>query len=158
MLLPRRLVKHFNQRPWKLLLGLELYECIIFDSPILELLLKQVLKSAQSNRELEGVLYETFLGPQCDLVNAMQEQNKIYSDQAAIGGKGHGLGPPHVYSFAALLSAQGKLGDTVGAQTASEIQQATASVQGQTWQENAQWIKFCRVTKTYKAEVVRITL
>ena len=43
MLLPRRLVKHFDQRPRELLLGLELDERIIFDSPILELLLKEAL-------------------------------------------------------------------------------------------------------------------
>ena len=63
MLLPRRLVKHFNQRPWKLLLGLELYECIIFDSPILELLLKQVL-----------VALGPEFGPQSALIPQIVEQ------------------------------------------------------------------------------------
>ena len=122
------------------------------------LMLKQILRSAQTNRELEGVVFDTYLGQAGDLTAKMLEQGKNYNDQVALAGRGHKLDPPHVYVFAGLLEALKGLGESVGQATAKQITELHSRMTALPWQEVAETVQFCRLSKTYKADTMRITL
>ena len=85
---------------------------------VLYLLLRSGLNQAQATRELQSVVFQTFLVPtSSEPVQAAQAAGKAYSEQAK-GKKAeeHGLGPPHTFKFLDFLEealeqpAEGKSG------------------------------------------------
>ena len=74
-------------------------------SQLLQLLAKQALRGAQESRDLHSAVIDTWVGdggsPES---NNMGEQNANYQEQVRKDGKGHKLGPPHVYTFGGLMA------------------------------------------------------
>ena len=69
------------------------------------LLAKMALNAAQKIREHHGVLFETYMGPaSCEVSKVMEAKGKEYSS-ATKGQRGHGLGPPHIHVWAAMVQA-----------------------------------------------------
>ena len=74
------------------------------------LIIKQVLRSAQSNRDLEGVPYDTLLGEATlDEVTCASEQTHAYAEHTQ-NNKNHGLGPPYIWTFGGVLTSVRKRG------------------------------------------------
>eukprot|EP00971_Amphidinium_carterae_P017769 350227-Amphidinium_carterae.1 len=93
------------------------------DKTLLKLLCKSQLNSMQSIRELQGVLFDCVQGEASQPEFAlMSEQSHAYQLQVSKAGKGHNLGPPHRYTFAGLLAALCKRGQSVGALNAQSLQ------------------------------------
>ena len=78
------------------------------------LTLKAQLRSEQSHREIEGVVFMTFLGPSADpVVTGVTEQSAAYASQTK-GKKGNDMGPPYAYIFLWLLGAITKTHGKIG--------------------------------------------
>ena len=70
---------------------------------LLTLMLKTQLRGEQRLREVEGALFDTYVGPaDCQMLNHITQQTQAYNSKAQ-GNKNHGLGPPHVYAFLGFL-------------------------------------------------------
>ena len=66
-------------------------------------MLKTQLRGEQRLREVEGAMFDTFVGPaDCQMLNHIIQQTQAYNSKTQ-GNKNHGLGPPHVYAFLGFL-------------------------------------------------------
>ena len=123
---------------------------------------KAVLQSMLKHRDTESVLFDTLLGEtDSPVVTAAKSQNMSY--QKASEKKGHGLGPPMIWTCGGMLTAlleQTEKDATKGALHLETIQLKkiigefeTLSMEGR-----AELCRFCRVTRCYRSEMTRITL
>ena len=124
---------------------------------------RQLLKLSDAVCSLEGAVYDTFLGPaDAPEVTQMAAQTACYSAETKAKGKGHGLGPPHLWSFGGLLLALSERGVAVGAQNAEILAVWKAKWQDMSLEERSEIARYCRLAKTYKqegkAELRRITV
>lgn len=139
---------------------------------LLPLVIKQLLKVTQNNRDFEGALMDTWLGPKKDVVfTTTTTQNGRYS--VAVRDRGHGKGPPHLYTMAGVVGGLAKHRDVeevegedaVLAEGAEEEAKGRDTMKGMletysTWTEiqKADFVKFCRVGKVYQEDKMRLTL
>ncbi len=112
---------------------------------LIGLMIKQILKSEQSNRDVEGALFDTFLGKsECPVVLSAQAQGAAYQAQVKAKGKGHALGPPQIWVFGGLLDALVKQGDKVGAQTATDLKKCLSEYSDATVESKCELERFFR--------------
>ena len=122
---------------------------------LMTLMLKQILRNTQDNRDLMGVLFETWLGPATSLVATMaKQQNVRYSSGAK--SRGHGLGPPHLYTFAGTLGALAVQAKETAC--AAEAQGNLDTYSSKAMLEKSEIIKFCRLTPLYEKTKIRVTM
>ena len=86
----------------------------------------------------------------------MQKQTQTYAEKVRQEGKGHKRGPPFVWAYLGLVKSLQQRGVAVGARTARRLT-------GPDWSRSHQCrfatrCVFCRLDKTYKADIKRITL
>eukprot|EP00930_Biecheleria_cincta_P019953 TRINITY_DN15100_c0_g1_i1.p2 TRINITY_DN15100_c0_g1~~TRINITY_DN15100_c0_g1_i1.p2 ORF type:complete len:236 (-),score=58.77 TRINITY_DN15100_c0_g1_i1:9-716(-) len=134
---------------------------------LFSLIVKALLHSLQTGRDVCSVLFLTFLVQTTEeVIEQAKEQNLSYS--RATEKKGHGLGPPHIWTFGGVLTATveaieelGRLdkldgdADKAMAQWGKRLLKEYGDASKEQKQE---WVLFCRVTKTYKEETHRMTL
>ena len=122
---------------------------------LMTLMLKQILRNTQDNRDLMGVLFETWLGPAASLVATMaKQQNLRYSTGAR--SRGHGLGPPHLYTFAGTLGALAVQAKETP--SAAEAQGNLDTYSNKAMLDKSEIIKFCRLTPLFEKSKIRITM
>ena len=69
---------------------------------LMSLVIKVVLSLCQNDREFQGALFDVFLLPvNLSLVLTLVRQGRRYAH--AVQEDGHGLGPPYLYAFGALV-------------------------------------------------------
>ena len=122
------------------------------------LMIKQILRSEQRGRDLEGALFDTCIGPAEDaMVEKMTSQNQLYA-KATKEAKGHGLGPPHVWTFGGLLGGLIEKGDAVGGQNLAVLKRYYGEYDGLSTEEKCDMVRFCRLTKVFNKTQKRITI
>ena len=88
----------------------------------------------------------------------MQRQTQTYAGKVRQGGRGHTRGPPLVWAYLGLIKSLQQRGNALGTPTAQGISSNWARLElflpTQIWDE----VRLCRLDKTYKADVKRITL
>ena len=78
----------------------------------------------------------------------------------AVAHKGHGLGPPHLYVFGAVLKEEHKASEedgTVHAET-QWLQEKLATYEAFSLEERSELVTFFRVSKVYRSDQVRLTM
>ena len=80
------------------------------------LMLKQVLKLSQGQRDLAAAVFDTFIVKSSLVpVVSMQQQTKAYSQQVKKMGKKHQLGSPHVWAYGGMVAGLlGKHSEGIG--------------------------------------------
>ena len=105
--------------------------------------MKLVMQCVQGVREVSGILFDVFLLPAASpLCTLCTQQGKRYARATEEGG--HGLGPPHIYVFAAVL--------TFLAESASAIDVDRQNLEN--WkqlniEQRCELIKLCKVAKLF---------
>ena len=124
-----------------------------------KLMLKAILKMHQTTRELTSTLWDTLLvkasSPEAD---NMQKQTQTYAEKVRHEGRGHTRAPPSVWAYLGLVKSRQQRGTTVGARTAQGIASYWAQLKPLSPAQICDEVRFCRLDKTYKADVKRITI
>ena len=122
------------------------------DSKLQILIVKTLLRHSQQHRDAESVIFTTYLAPAVSFpIQSALYQTKQYAE--AVKERGHGLGPPHIYAAAGLLQGFEEAGVTVLG--AKELKEEFLSQNNETRADN---ILFCRITRVYKEDTVRLTM
>ena len=144
---------------------------------LMSLVLKSILQQQQKMRDIEGVVFSVFIAPEEDeVIKAATRQGRLYSKKVEEMGKGHGLGPPHLFVMSAIIKTITKelKGQVEGAEqnpspeqkAAQDIfkQQATQmeAMAGQ-WsqlslEEKNDIVPFVRAAKMYKTEQKKLII
>ena len=123
------------------------------------LVLKTQLRGEQRFREVEGVVFDTYVGPADSLfLNQLTQQTQSYSAKVK-GNKGHGFGPPHVYAFLGFLEGLVKgHKEEVRGRNLETLTKYKTEYQEATWQEVADQILAFKLTKVYDRDKRRLTM
>ena len=126
---------------------------------LLELMLKTQLRGEQRLRELEGAVYDTYVGKASDLfLNQVSEQTQAYQDKVK-GNKEHNLGPPHTYAFLGFIAGLVKNhAAEIGKKNHETLGAFKEQAETLGWQEVAELVKVFKVSKVYEREHRRITI
>ena len=112
----------------------------------------------QRTRTLEGNAYECYLTPSdCKMAEAMTNAISNYHEQAKAKGANHGLGPPDVHSFLALINALHQDGD-VGSKNKEFLANLMAGFSDKTPLEIAAYVKTCTVSESREIEKNKIVI
>ena len=128
-------------------------------------------------RDVEGVVFTVFEAPDSDnLIEAMARQGQLYAQKVSSEGKGHDLGPPHLYVMSSLLKemakelqnqVQGLAAAAAGEEDAKAklmkddlkvIQNSLSSWKEMTREERNDLVPFIRVAKMYKSEKKKLII
>ena len=111
---------------------------------------KHILKISQSVAAIEGALFDTFLGEaSLQETTHMSEQTLAYATRTKADGKGHGLGPPHIWAYSGLLISLGKRRYSVGARNAETLGKLEAEYKDLNVDQRCEVIRYCRLSKTH---------
>ena len=126
---------------------------------LLTIMLKTQLRGEQRLRDLEGALFDTFIGPaNCQLLNQLTEQTQAYNKKVQ-GNKNHGLGPPHVYAFLGFLEGIEKNHkEVVGGKYMTILADWKKELEAAQWEEAAEQVRMFRLSKVYDKEKRRLTM
>ena len=119
---------------------------------MVQVLMKVVMQMMQGMREVSGILFDVFLLPADSPLCALcTQQGKRYA--RATEGAGHGLGPPHIYVFAAVLTflAEGDTATDVERQNLANWSQLSVEAR-------CELVKLCKVAKLYDPSQRRAVL
>ena len=125
---------------------------------LLQLLAKQALRGAQESRDLHSAIIDTWVGdggsPEA---NNMGEQNTNYQEQVRKAGKGHQLGPPHVYTFGGLLAGMLTRKDLLS-ELLVKIREIADWWAAASTQQASEAVKFCRMSKVFNQKQRRLQI
>ena len=124
----------------------------------MSILTKLTLKNAQELGDLRACVYETWLlkASSAEVVN-MTEQGAAYATQVKKKGRGHNLGPPMAYIFAGLMRALIGRGEGIGTRNLEQLKEGMEAYDGEEMEDALEYIKMCRVEKTYLEGTRRLT-
>ena len=107
------------------------------------LMLKQVLKLSQGQRDLAAAVFDTFIVKSSLVpVVSMQQQTKAYSQQVKKMGKKHQLGSPHVWAYCGMVAAPlGKHSEGIGAKNKEALSGHQEQLELLTATENTKYAK-----------------
>ena len=128
-------------------------------SSLMTLLMKAVLSSMQGNRMLSGVLLEVVvLKSEAKPVAHMLQQGRNYAAKTKEAGRGHGLGPPHVYIASGLLKGLMEEQSAIGKKNHDLIVKFSEQFEGEGIEGQCDMVKICRADQTYQGDMHKITL
>ena len=124
------------------------------------LMLKQVLKLSQSNRDICAVVFDTFIvKSSLGLVESIQKQTKSYAQQVKKIGKKHQLGSPHVWAYGGLVSGLlEKHTGEIGAKNKGVLEGHKEGLEMLQPDEKHEVVQACRLDKTFQQDLRRITI
>lgn len=126
---------------------------------LMKVMVKQLLKLAQSQRDLEGATFDTVVTKSSAAeVVSMQTQTKAYGDGVKEQGKNHNLGPPHIYAWMGLVEALVKRGVALGQLNFDTLKEHQAKMKDMSIEETCDLVRFCRCHRMFNQEQRRITL
>ena len=126
---------------------------------LLTIMLKTQLRGEQRMRDLEGALFDTYVGPaNCPFLNELTEQTQAYNKKVQ-GNKNHGLGPPHVYAFLGFLEGlERNHKEAVGGKNIAILTEWKKQLEVAQWEEVAEQVRMFRVSKVYDKEKRWLTM
>ena len=125
---------------------------------LMSVMVKQLLKLSQSQRDLEGAMFDTVLVKNSTAeAMEMQSQTKAYGDGVRGHGATHTLGPPHIWAWGGLMQALTRRGPSIGAVTLQTLTDHNTWLASATTEEKADLIRFCRCHRMFNPEMRRIT-
>ena len=126
---------------------------------LMTVLIKQVLRSAQANRDFASILLEVLIikGEEKPVQSAKLQTiayNKLIKEKEKTSEE---LGPPHLLCFAGFLKGLISEGEAVGKHNLKELTVFLAEYEARSVAERNQWVRFFKVDKMYKAEYKRVS-
>ena len=125
---------------------------------LLVLMLKQVLRSAQINRELVSINCHTIVllanSPEC----LQMKLQMVAFSKAIVEKQQQPLGPPHLYCFAGLLKAMISRGVEVGKKNNEGLKEAQEMFDKASLSDRQAICQMCKVEKMYKNENKRLVM
>ena len=88
----------------------------------------------------------------------MQKQTQIHTEKVRQEGRGHTRGPPFVWAHLGLVRPLHQRCNAVGARTAQGTATYWARLEPLSPMQICDEVRFCRLDKTYKADIKRVTL
>ena len=83
-----------------------------------KIMLKAILKTHQTMRDLSSTVWDTLLMKASSLeADSMQEQTQTDAEKVRQEGRGHTRGPPFVWAYLGLIKSLQQRGNTAGART-----------------------------------------
>ena len=123
-----------------------------------KIMLKAILKTHQTLRDLSSTVWDTLLIKASSLeADNMQKQTQTYAEKVRQDGKGHSRGPPFVWAYLGLVKTLQQRGNAVGARTAQGLATYWARLEPLSPMQICDEVRFCRLEKTYKADIKRVT-
>ena len=130
-------------------------QAMLENKALMSLMVKQILNSAQTGRDLMGVLYDTWIVPiECQMIQVAKKQNMKYSEK--VKTRGHGLGPPHLYTFGGVLAGLASM--VKDTENMVPVQQVIENYIEKEATAKGETIKFCRINKVYDSSKFRLTM
>lgn len=136
-------------------------------SKLFELVVKALLHSLQIGRDVCSVIFLTYLVASAEaVIEQAVDQNQSYNQ--AVQKRGHGLGPPHIWTFGGLLTAANEAVEGLDAEVGKDEEDLKKVKEwgarllkeyGDASKELKQeLVLFCRISRTFKDDSHRITL
>jgi len=126
---------------------------------VLIVLTKQILRSAQTDRELWGAVVDTgIVDTTSPLVVCSSEQTVLYNDTVQAKGSGHGVGPPHIWAFGGQLSAMNKNKEILGERLWPLVHDICTYYGEMTIAQKCEVVKICRKDKMFDSKKTRLTV
>ena len=127
---------------------------------MLVLLVKQVLKISQGQKDLWSAVMETVLiEAEGDILKNMKLQTTAYNlrleNKEATPAA---MGPPHIYAMAGLMKAIVETKEAVGKKNMEEMNEVYTKYMGMKVEDRATMIRVCRTDKMWRADQRRLTL
>ncbi len=124
---------------------------------MLELMGKQILINAQIARDICSILFAVIIMKiDCDIIKAMQQEGKNYSQAVRAAGKGHQLGPPGPAIFCSMIEALCKADVGAANRTALEtVRDKLATAEQKAILED---VPFIKLGKCYDEGTIKILL
>ena len=124
---------------------------------LMSLMVKQLLKVSQQTRDIEGVVFETVIGPaDSAAVKSALTQNTTYSEQTKVKGRGHGLGPPHHWTFGGFISGLAE-SPSLLLPTKTKLQEALKNYGDMNEEAKNEVVRFFRISKMHDSSKKRLT-
>eukprot|EP00929_Paragymnodinium_shiwhaense_P057174 TRINITY_DN28613_c1_g2_i1.p2 TRINITY_DN28613_c1_g2~~TRINITY_DN28613_c1_g2_i1.p2 ORF type:complete len:252 (+),score=52.99 TRINITY_DN28613_c1_g2_i1:72-758(+) len=125
--------------------------------PLLRFLITASVMNLQDHRTVAGVLMDCIIVPtETAVAKALTETGRAYAEQCEAKGKGHDLGPPHLWAWAALVKALSTA--DVGAENKRCLLEHLAKYEGWSQEEAALHIRLVRLTKCFKSSQRKLWL
>ena len=90
--------------------------------------------------------------------DSMQKQTQTSTEKVRKEERGHTRGPPFVWACLGLIKSLEQRVNTVGTRTAQGLSTYWARLEPFLPNQIGDEVRFCKLNKTYKAEIKRITL
>ena len=87
----------------------------------------------------------------------MAAQGKAYQHKCKTEGRGHSNGPPHVWTYGALLEASVEIAHTEAPESEADIVRLRDLFSAMSVEEKAETIKYCKRSDTYRRDKAKIT-
>ena len=126
---------------------------------------KEVRPLRQLEAQMRSLEFENvatfFIKVESPLIKACEKTSKAYAAMTKEQGAQHQLGPPHLHTFATLLS---ELQNFVSGGSSPDIQMYTnipsrlIAMMEKGQEEADQWVKVCGVSPTYERKLSRLSL
>ena len=134
---------------------------VMKDNKILfSLIIKQLLAVAQASRDTAQVLFDILLIP-CEMIFIVTaiSQNTLYNKKLQKLGKGHGLGPPFLWTSQGVLAGLAKQLKTADSkENLSTITEIVKTWNSLSSEEKADTLRFCRVVKNYDTSTKKLVM
>ena len=109
-----------------------------------KIMLKAILKSHQTMRDLSSTVWGTLLIKVSSLeADNVQEQTQTYAEKVRQEGRGHKRGPPFVWAYLGLVKSLQQRGIAAYWDRLEPLSPTQKSDD----------VRFCRLDKTYKADI-----
>ena len=126
------------------------------NSVLFALIMKQLLAVSQASRDACQVLYDVWLIPsELPILTVPAGQNTLYDKKVRKKGKGHGLGPPFLWTALGMMVG---LAQTLTGEKQVEVNKIVEKWKASSQEEQADLIKFCRVVKTFESNTRKLVL
>ena len=124
-----------------------------------KIMLKAILKTHQTMRDLYSTVWDTLLiKAESSEADNMQKQTKNYAEKVRQEERGHTRGPPFVWAYQGLVKSLQQRGNAVGARNGTAHGDFSARLEPPSPMQICDEVRFCRLDKTYKADIKRVTL
>lgn len=126
---------------------------------LMTLILKSILQQQQQARDVMGILFLVFVIPIDDpLIKPVKQQGAAYARLTK--QKGHGLGPPHLYQYGAMVDyfATKLEGSKTQVSLSLWLKDHHKQYGKATLDERQETIAFFRMTEVYGAEKMKLVL
>jgi hypothetical protein len=124
--------------------------------PLLSLMIKQILATQQASRDAMQVLYDVYItAADLVLIVVAMAQNTLYNKKIQKKGRGHGLGPPFLWTAQGILVGITKMLEGARKDEANKILDHWNKA---SMEEKSDLIRFCRVVKTFESDTKKLVM